>query len=323
MIIQKNSKEGSGISPDALAILSSEFTQTLHHLKYGFKHPLALYNVLFAEILDNFQSVLDTVNSVMLNKPFLNVQSTDWEEALTESEKKLLYSLMEHLDDCDHILQSFFSPSIQFAKHPSVKRFKKATSQYRDHLGRLVNYIKHSQGRLRAIVLSNDQFGIPGYFAEGPDKTGSLGPALHIHAGGNTTFSFTRDLRFHLYGLYMVSKHLGDTIDELVSNNRMKKVDQARDESKLVQMIDGISHLPLKFFPNENALHIPSISLIRAQDNTVELTISYPDSQIKVEHFSFDQISLAYRTDGVTRAYRLPYGSMPETRDSMRVYVKS
>src|SRR5262245_18275161 len=101
---------------------------------------------------------------------------------------------MEHMDDCANILKVFYPPSTRISTDKTL--FGSGLSKgYRIHIGKLVNHLKHNQGRLRSIIFFNNTDVFPGYFVEGVNAQGALGPADHIHEGGNTAFSFARDLR--------------------------------------------------------------------------------------------------------------------------------
>ena len=83
---------------------------------------------------------------------------------------------------------------------------------YRRHVGQIVNKIKHDHARLRFILYSGNSIYFPGYFLEGIDSEGVLGPDQNVHHKGGTAFSFARDLRLHFVEVYAVSRFLSKAI---------------------------------------------------------------------------------------------------------------
>lgn len=109
-----------------------------------------------------------------------------------------LDALMEHTEDCENVLRCFFENESQYKISTHVRNYLGATRKYRKHIGLVVNRIKHNQGRVRLVFLAPDAVLIPGYYVEGLDSNGAVGPSIWIHKDGATAFSFHRDLRYHI-----------------------------------------------------------------------------------------------------------------------------
>jgi hypothetical protein len=57
---------------------------------------------------------------------------------------------------------------------------------------------------------------IVGYFLEGMQPNGRIGPDCEIHPDGITAISLNRDLRYHFANLYRVGHHLSAAIARTV-----------------------------------------------------------------------------------------------------------
>lgn len=304
--------------PEAKQTLLLSSDAPLYHTAYGLRHPLAIYNVSYSAVLNNFNKIITTLAQVAKEKPFLITAKKDGNKEilynLLVNQKDLLYSLMEHLDDCENILLCFFSSKSIRNKNIHVKSYRKATEEYRDYIGKVVNYLKHEQGRLRPITFYSDEFSLPGYYVEGPISENVLGPVEKIHPGGSGAFSFARDLRYNFFHFYAISKHLSTAIRGLLSSEHAPNPsgEEASDKSVL-EIASGISSLPLVFYPDEVLQPIPNVTTV--QDNMPGITIilTYPDNETKVDvPPKGTKIFVEFRGDGVTRSFRLPYRKSEE-----------
>ncbi|MFH1941895.1 MAG: hypothetical protein ABIL68_07295, partial [bacterium] len=166
MIIYLKSNLSNGLCSHAQVALeqikniSINFTQ---------RHPLAIYNLSFGRILNNFEDVINSLNNVQridITNPEFDIDPKP-HQVIIKNQYQLLYSLMEHMDDCKNILKCFYSNSDDYQKSTSIKEFNNSIKEYRNFIGKIVNNIKHEQGRLRFIILVNDKSQYPGYFVEG------------------------------------------------------------------------------------------------------------------------------------------------------------
>ena len=294
-----------------MRILNSEFQHSLYHLSYGFRHPQAIYNVSYSTVLEKFSKIVSVLEKVSLERPFVDPKNIKWDSELLECQKNLLYAIMEHFDDCENILACFFPRDANRSKNPHVKAFLKATKEYRDHIGSIANHIKHEQGRLRSLVLFNDELSLPGYFVENAVGENAIGPVEKIHKGGNTAFSFSRDLRYNLFHLYTIAKHLGDAITDIVDAQVSPKVVEqiVKPNFTLIEVASGISGLPRNFYPDEMKKPVPSVIVSSENDFSSKLvSMTYPDNDYQISTLPEKmKIAVAYRGDGVTKTFKLPY----------------
>ena len=104
------------------------------------------------------------------------------------------------------------------AKLPGWKQFRDATKAYReDHVGLIVNNLKHRQGELSFVSFQSAVEFRPGYFLRDVIQNDVIGPSRKLHSGGNTAFSFARDQLLHLWWLYRIGDLLSNTLSTVVS----------------------------------------------------------------------------------------------------------
>jgi len=303
MWFQSRLSKKTGLFPKAVYALHAAKDVSTHHAIHGFRHPLGIYNVSLTYILTRFGKVLDELDRFSSTYHADKKKTDQLCSALLDTMDHLLDSLLEHMDDCESVIASFF-PSKDDPKAKRVWReFKDGIHPYRDHIGRVVNFIKHQQGRLRIVVFSGRSFCYPGYFVEGVVDDGVLGPAPTIHKNSNTAFSFNRDLRFHLVSLYFVSAHLAQAVYE-ASKIQPQPIEKSEEESRqLLTTLKRVSQLPMFFYPDEISKQIP---VVRILDDGVLIEFGGTSVQPQKvpEHSS---VEVMYYGDGVSRSFKVPY----------------
>jgi len=190
----------------------------LHHTDHGLRHPQALYAVSFLRVTAAFVAVLDALDNVRCTElteyggPVFNTAP------VLTAQVELLEAILAHIDDCYHILKALHPPVamktpprfaerwLAEARHPTVKAFGQAVARFREEtLAPIVTRVKHEHGRIRSVVLYGPNLLLPGYYLEGVDAKGALGPDLLVHPG-NTALSYHRDLRYRLTSVYVIGE---------------------------------------------------------------------------------------------------------------------
>jgi hypothetical protein len=325
MKILRSTVQDGNVFPIVYNYLRSLPTVALHHTDHSLRHPLAIYSISLERVTNAFSSVLDEYNK--LSKVPMNEDDEprlDFDPLIT-TQTELLESMQTHIDNSYQILKSLHPPILHppikktahfanqwlaEAKHPSVANFTHLIKPYRDSFAPIVNKIKHEYGRLQAIWLyCPPGLHIGGYFLEGVDKRGTLGPHMQLH-GGNTALSVNRDLRYHFANLYQVDHRLMEAIVAALSktyNYTFPSSIRVEENSESIERVaERISQLPFFFFPDEVNKPTPTLHFHKDAEN-VELT-SNVNSFIKVSSPSGKmRIITAYAGDGVTTSWRLPY----------------
>jgi hypothetical protein len=310
MIITLNDKQIDNV---LLGSLLSDIKSPLYNLTYGLRHPLAIYNIACSTVIDNFNKTVNTVLRVIYERPFLVVTSQKGDRSLMKTllteQKDLLYSLMEYLDDCDNILGCFFPSKEMRNNDVHVRLYRKATKEYREHIGKVVNYLKHNQGRLLDITFYDNKHALPGYYIVGATDEDTVGPPSIIHPN-NTAFSFARDLRYNLFNFYAVAVHLGDTIGKILGEEyRPDSFEKKAFDEKALNVAYHISNLPMMFYPDEVSKPIPNVIVTKGHPSSDRvITLIYPDEKIRANSVRKRmRVIVSHKGDGITRSFQVPY----------------
>lgn len=306
-IIRLSNQRG-GLNPEAVETLSSEIASPLYHLDYQLRHPFGIYNISLANVFASFEKLLGDLDFASKQDLQSKNSDTKWSDDLLRSLEKLLYALMEHMDDCDNIIKCFYPPGTKLNQEPSYKNYQSAIYNYRTHIGKVVNYLKHNQGRLRSFGMIIDNIPYLGYFVEGLSDDGSIGPAPHIHSGGATAFSYARDIRFHLFYLYFVSKQLSEAIIVIANPDKEKIAYQTEDKNTTVESIlEKITQLPMIVFTDEVQKDFPLVKVEAMQNDKIfSAELKKHPHGIQTPPPRTLYVTL-YKGDGVSRSFRMPY----------------
>jgi hypothetical protein len=286
MIIKLKNTENNSWTPDLRRVLNTDFQIPLYYSNHKFRHPRAIYNVSYSTVIEKLHDTIVTLYQVMGEKLFLDPKNYEWDINLLTKQKDLLYTLMEHLDDCENILACFISPSDNRNKNPYVRSFKKAIKEYQDHIGKIVNHIKHEQGRIRSIVFINDKLAMPGYFIENAVGENAIGPVEKIHPNGQGAFSFARDLRYHFFYFHAVAESLGDAIIKFIGSEPISGTSTSEQtDYRVLDIAKAISEIPLAFYPDEILKPIPTVVVSTDDELGPTITLTYPDKKAVVDKF--------------------------------------
>lgn len=250
-------------------------------------------------------TALESVENIDLSSPKLD---PSWNKNLHESLEQFLRNIMDHFDDCESIVKGFIPKGRKRAEVPQISAYNKAIQFYRTHIGKIVNHIKHKQGRIRSIALFKNSSTHLGYFVEGPAENGSLGPAPHIHKGGDTAFSFNRDVRLHFHGLYYVSQQVAKTVSD-IGNVDFSTVElEISGDSRYKEIVYRIERLGLFVYTDEARKNFPFVAIETAESGDYSLVTSLKRQPYGLREIQSPyRVVTFYRTDGVTRGFGLPY----------------
>jgi hypothetical protein len=208
--------------PPVLKLLRELPSSLLYHQKYPFRHPAAIYFLSILQLAGDFNRLLSHYAALRNRKASL----ASLQGEICQSERILIYSLREHLDDCQMILMCFVDPSkfpskgkspddtLKAAGFKEQSIFWDGVAAYADsYLMPLVNKLKHSQGRFRATAFdcAPNDFRV-GFYLEEVDGKGVAQPSLTLHRG-NSAFSFSRDIRANVAFVYRVGQALNEAIE--------------------------------------------------------------------------------------------------------------
>jgi len=268
---------------------------------------LGIYNLSISRCLDALAQVIEGLIEIQaLKMPPDPAQGTEWIDSVVDLHSECLLAMESHLDDCSAIAEAAFSSDGEIRARQS-KRFKSMTKGYDDRIGRIVNHLKHHHGRLRGFVFHSSRECFPGYYVEGVAEDGSVGPEPTVHKGGKGAFSFARDVRLHFVWIYFLSERLAEILAAR-TEPCTRTVSHPTDE-KFLSVARRMELISSSFFPDEAHGSTPVVKVIEAADGSVELLLRYSTDEMprRVRRGPGLRILQNWRSDGVTRNWRLPY----------------
>jgi hypothetical protein len=240
IIITRKIHRDGNLYPEAYNLLKTIPERLLYHVSHGDRHPFSRYDNSLQKILENYSLVLNEVSAI--NTALLDSnESLAYDlNKLSKAQEGLLFALLSHFDDCYAVLKSICPPDtsntevfvdrwLKAANHPTFPSFKTNISVYKDSFDRIVNNIKHEGGKLCSLVKISRGKGIvqqssksrifylhsnirlAGYYLEGMQPDGTIGPHPEIHPG-NVAISLNYDLRYHFANIYRISKRLSEAV---------------------------------------------------------------------------------------------------------------
>lgn len=315
LILRTIAKDGN-LAPrgwNALTAIPDEF---LFHPDHGYRHPTSAYGTSLRAISEQWLKTLDCLDQ--LHNEHNTLRTETCFPNLLDEYSKLLYRLNEHFDACFSALRSlcpvsvakptlFDSQFLDKAKLPGWKQFRKDITPYReDHVGRLVNTLKHRQGELCSIHFYSNTGFRPGYYLRDILPGGALGPSKELHSNGETAFSFSRDMMFHLWWLYRIGDLLASTVTKaLRARYEYNLIELAQDlpQEKWSTVVSRCAELKPEFFPDEVTKCYPRVSY---QAIPSVLTIEFPTTA-PVQRFEEMRICTAITIDDAHLSNKIPY----------------
>lgn len=304
----------------AVEILGSLSPGRSRHIVLGLRPPVGAYNSSLLEVIRAFETLLNTLDSFR-NEQCWHKDKENWQDPLVADCERMLYRMFEHATDCRNILDCLLPSGGELKTNRTVKDFDKRIKLYRDHVGAVVNRLKHRQRRIRAIVFYDIDPIIPGYYLETVGTIQDNGvtvevvqPDSEIHANADTAFSFHRDLRYHFCNLYLISQHLANAVHELTST--VPAVVCTRNQNfddRLFNIAQRIAALPEVFYPDELKKTVPAVA-VREDNDLRTIRTEFPSVHMRPATVSTARITVGLTWDGVTRRFKVPYALISSWR---------
>lgn len=299
-----------GVLPRLYYVLENTTNYPSCHEALEVRHPFSIYSVSLIAIIERIQRLLTLVTPLYDGSNELTQYNERADGAIRDATDAVLDALMEHFDDCINVLKCYLDQRPEKQQKKVMALVKANWDSYRNHVGKIVNHIKHKQRRVRTIVFHGDSWVVPGYFIEGPVGPKLLGPDPEIHTGGSTAYSFKRDLSFHLCGIYSVSRSVCTglaEVDRAFSNVAPSNCVVSHSEKKWMEMARSISSLSPLVFPDEARKGNPLVKI-----NGTNLIVEYPSKTKSKAVPPHGRISTLFVVDGMSPSFRLPYFKMED-----------
>lgn len=193
--------------PLPAAVYLADFKSTeFKNAALGLRHPVGMYNVSIDAAVSALNEAIDAALEYRSA-----VQESEHErecaKKLERSIDHLLDATTEHFDDMKSIVRVMFDERGEKAWKRALAEFDALLRQARDFPARQANEIKHKQARIRLIRADAPGVAVVGYFIDGVDANGAVGPSPYVHTG-NTAFSLGRVFRTLACGIYFLSRAL-------------------------------------------------------------------------------------------------------------------
>jgi len=313
MEIKRNLSVDGTFSPKAVNFLGQVPDECLFFLEHKLRHPESIYSLSLERVGEAFTKVAQAFLAKM--EEYQTSTSGPFEiQDLLKRQEDFLHALQEHLDDCYLILKTLVNPASAsrspiFAdkyvvenRLPGARYFQEAMIDYKKTL-RIVNKLKHQQGRLKGIAIWPGGGAHLGYILEEPDDLGNLSPSRDIHPDQGC-ISFSRDLAWHLFNVYVCSEKLVEAVGRALK--ALYRIDLSskpgKHDSKWAVVVSLACKIPPALFPKEVKSHTATF---RVSPDGQVLTIKFPE---RVKLVLPPQIKATFSTvgDGHSRSFKVP-----------------
>lgn len=314
MLIRRAIANSGNLAPRAWNVLSAIPDDLSFHGQHGKRHPKSAYGLSLRAIADQWIKTLDQLDHLHHEHNWLRTEVGF--PALLSEYRELLYRLNEHFDACYSALRSLCptanpkilhdSQFLNMAKLPGWKQFRDAIKHYRDdHIGLLVNTLKHRQGELCSIYFHSATEFRPGYYLRDILPDGSLGPSAKLHSSGNTAFSFSRDMLMHLWWIYRIGDLLSSALITALEVQHGHELHEEHQipEAKWEEVLRRCAELKPEFFQDELSKPYPRV-LYQAAAHS--MSMEFPTTA-RGHSAREMRISTAFSVDGEHRNNKMPY----------------
>jgi hypothetical protein len=300
--------------PEAVNFLGNIPDKALFHVQHGLRHPESLYQFSLDKVAATFKRVAEAYLSKTQEYRDQRSGAFDLTDLLNYQEA-FLHAAREHLDDCYLILQTLVDPTStqkrsRFAEEyvienrlAGAKAFQQSMESHKKTF-RILNKLKHRQGRLRGVSIWTGAGAHIGYFLEELDSEGRLGPSAEIHPDQGA-ISFARDLPWQIFNIYRCSNRLVEAIRKalVAAYGLAIRPRIAADDALWKEVVCLAEAVHPRIFPKEVPKKIATFR--RSNDDTV-LTIRFPE-RVRVAFPAVGRAVCSWVVDGHNPTFKVPF----------------
>jgi hypothetical protein len=282
------------------ALLVLEATKDFVHglPEEGLRHPLGTYNVSVETVISAATQVMNELENLL---PLVGESTAERAlnaASLRHATRHFILANGDHIDACEKILKCYFAVG-KNGKYAKAKReLRSNLSWYERHIMSQANHLKHRHSQVKSLCLYTDKLAAPGYFIESLINSDTVGPDPIVHGKNNTAFSYIRQLRLFICGLFYISR----TLSSILSNGKSFNTCKTVGNLELTYLIERIASYPDFMFPDEYAQAYPDI---RCTQNY--FLISYNENKSRVVPYGLVHFKAMLGGDGVSRSFQVPY----------------
>lgn len=296
----------TGYLPSTVEVLSSLDKSEINYEDLSLHHPLDIFYFTFSDVVKCLNRLIDRYERDILNRKS-NVQYNveNIEEYSFDIFNVIFYS-SNFIEACQSIVRIVCGGN-QKKQTKAVREFNDATQDYRSHISKIINEIKHKHRRVNAFSYSWESNLIVGYYIEGVARSKGFGPdpLIHkVHNGLLTGFSLNRYIPYYLINLYYVSSCLSSVLSGHAKTIDIDTTPIKIDTPDIVSCLQKVSKLPMTIFSNELELTVPSI----LQKDNSKFSLEFPGKR-KIENkmMHIASISLGARVGLHCKQLEPPY----------------
>lgn len=289
----------------AIRVLTHLKGAQFFHAERNLRHPLSAYKVSFQDVEQTLALLVTELETFYALEPDVAYDDKELCKRIRVLTETLLKALHEHIDTCKGIVKSMLAPQEKGeskAETKLLRDFRSSIKLFESRIGNQANAMKHRTARVRMLHVCKGPVSVPGYFIEANVDNGTVGPDPSIHHTGRTAFSYNRELRLYVVGLY----HLSDALFYLVRAQH-GLIEQPTmpdiESSEWRQLVRRVATLPLHLFPDEYDMPFPQVEL-----SDEHCTLTYLEStRIPKPSILRARIRLQHEYDAITPGFTLPY----------------
>lgn len=322
MLIHRSLANDQNLMPSAFGAITSIPDAFTFNTEHGLRQPKSAYGTSLRLISAQWLKALDELDH--LRSEYLWKGNADHMPVVIDAYTQLLHRINEHHDACYSVLRSLCPASdakatqidTQFldkAKLAGWRQFRDATKEYREnHIGLIVNTLKHKQGELCPIYFKSTIEFRPGYYLRDVLPSGAMGPSRKLHAGSNTAFSFARDMLMHLWWLYRIGELLATAIATALRvrhGHALIITPQGTGDANLIAVLERCAQLKPEFFPDELLKPYPRVLF---QPTPAAVSLEFPTTARGIRMNPELTVVTQFVVDGAHLSEKMPYfGHMP------------
>lgn len=290
------SKKIHPLGKSLLRLLRSTPEHLAPALSEGQRPPATVYALSLTRTLRRLDEVLDALRAYTLSAQLDAHDGAD--QQLATATEELVVQLARHGDDCRNIVAAYFG-----AESDPYRRFAASIRSLTDTRAQQATAMQAGQ-HVRLISFLAPTVIVSGFFFEGADAAGRLGPSPALHGGQNSAFSYNLYLRRVLVELVS----LNSRVYEAVAGTGVRENSEitASENPDMIRMAKRLADLPPYVFPDEARSSLPQITVKRDPQGE---TAAVAATSLKKPQLPPGRCTISVSGDAekLGEGYRVPY----------------
>lgn len=261
------------------------------------RHPSAVYAISLSQTLRRIEDVIEQLSGYTFNVQLNTGVAAD--EALAGATEALILQVDRHLDDCAGIVAAYTGADSEayLSLLDSIDSFAEVR-----HLQ--ANRIRYYDAKIRLVSFKAPNVVVSGFYFEGPDSEGVLGPCPIVHQCRNLALSYNLYLRRVFAEINLLNSRVYDVLRK--EAGLKEGAPEGPSENMEITVIAGrLATLGLHVFPDELKAQMPSIA-VKSEDGMDTASITVPSLKKPLPVPAPCSISISRTQEGGSH-YREPY----------------